>query len=72
MLWWRNGLTVFYDSDVRIFCRRIWLVANEPEMTIEFMPGTENTGAFLLSRPTFGERGEDTSGPSQVVNQVSV
>ena len=39
-------------------------MSNEPELTIEFMPGTENTGADLLSRPISGRREEDTSRPS--------
>ena len=62
--WWSHNL---YDSDIRIFRRWSWLVLNEPELTIKFMPGTENSGADLLSRPTLGLRNEDTSGPTSVV-----
>ena len=58
-----------YDSDVRIFRRCRWLVSNEPELTIEFMPGTENAGADLLSRPISGLRSEDTSGPTSEVSK---
>ena len=47
-------------------------MANEPELTIEFMTGAENGGADLLSRSTYGQREKDTSGPSPVVNQISV
>ena len=47
-------------------------MANEPELTIEFMPGTENAGADLLSRPTSGQREKDTSRPCPMVNQVSI
>ena len=61
-----------YDSDVRIFRRWSWLVSNEQELMIEFMPGTENAGADLLSRPISGLRSEDTSGPISVVNQISI
>ena len=41
----------FYDADVRVFRRWAWLLANEPGFRIEFVPGTENSGADLLSRP---------------------
>ena len=47
-------------------------MSNEPELTIEFMPGKENAGADLLSRPTSELRREDISGPISVVNQISV
>ena len=67
--WWSHSL---YDSDVRIFLWWSWLVANEPELTIEFMPGTENAGADLLSRPTSGQREKGTSRPCPMVNQVSI
>ena len=36
------------------------------------MPGTENAGADLLSRPISGLRSKDTSGPISGVNQTSV
>ena len=40
-----------YDSDIRAFRRWGWLVANEPTMKMEFISGTSNKGADLLSRP---------------------
>ena len=40
-----------YDSDIRIFRKWEWLVANEPEMKMEFISGTSNKGADLLDRP---------------------
>ena len=61
-----------YDSDVRIFRRWSWLVSNEPELRIEFVPGTENAGADLLSRPESGLRREEAFGPIPVVNQISI
>lgn len=47
-------------------------MANEPESTIKFKPRTENAGSDLLSRPISGQRKEDTSRPSPMVNQISV
>ena len=47
-------------------------MANEPELTIEFMPGTENAGADLLSRPISGQREKDASRPYPMVNQISI
>lgn len=40
-----------YGSDVRIFRRWGWWLANEHEISFEFVPGSENTGTDLLSRP---------------------
>ena len=40
-----------YDSDVRVYRRWSWLIANEPGFQIQFIPGAENRGADLLSRP---------------------
>ena len=59
-----------YDSDVRIFRQWSWLVAHEPELTIEFMPGSENTGAELLSKLIDGRGQEDSTRPIPVVQQV--
>ena len=67
---WRSPS--LYDSNVRIFRCWSWLVANEPELTIEFIPRAENPGTDLLSRPTSGHREKDTSGPNPMVNQTSV
>ena len=47
-------------------------MSNESELTIEFMPGTENAGADLLSRLTSGLRSENTSGPIFGLNQCGV
>ena len=40
-----------YDQDIRSFRRWSWLIENEPGFEIEFLPGSENSGADLLSRP---------------------
>ena len=49
------------------------MVANEPGVRLEFIPGTENIGADLLSRPTSGKEQEDTPGPlTDEVYQVSI
>ena len=40
-----------YDKDIRIVRRWGWLLANEPGFQIQFIPGSENRGADLLSRP---------------------
>ena len=42
---------ILVDDDVRSFRRWGWLLANEPGFSIEFYPGSENSGADLLSRP---------------------
>ena len=42
---------ILVDDDVRSFRRWGWLLANEPGFNIEFYPGSENSGADLLSRP---------------------
>ena len=41
----------FYDSDLRAYKRWAWLAANEPGFRLQFTPGSENTGADMLSRP---------------------
>ena len=43
-----------YDSDVRAYRRWAWLAANEPGYKLQFVPGSENKGADLLSRPQGG------------------
>ena len=43
--------TVLLDDDVRSFRRWAWLIANEPGFMMEFLPGAENCGADILSRP---------------------
>ena len=40
-----------YDQDIRSYRRWSWLIENEPGFKIEFLPGSENSGADLLSRP---------------------
>lgn len=42
------------DSDIRVFRQWDWLAANEPDIRSEFVPGSENTGTDLLSRPVTG------------------
>ena len=41
-----------YQTDVRAFRRWSWLLATEPGFEIRFVPGSENTGSDLLSRPS--------------------
>ena len=68
--WKSNNL---YESDIRAFRRWGWLLANELGIRFEFVPGTENIGADLLSRPKFGKRVMDISSPTtRDVNQISV
>ena len=59
-----------YDSDIRVFRRWGWLVANEPNIHFEFVPKSENTGADLLSRPTSGQGVKDTLRPIPGVHQI--
>ena len=47
-------------------------MSNELELMIEFVPGMENAGADLLSRPKSGLRKGEAFGPIPVVNQVSI
>ena len=61
-----------YDSDVRAFRRWGWLIANEADISFEFVPGSENTGANLLSRPKTGKGVKDTPRPTPKVHQISV
>ncbi len=42
------------DADIRAFRRWGWLIENEPGLRIEFLPGKDNQGADLLSRPVGG------------------
>ena len=45
------GKDYLFDSDVRVFRRLAWLVANEHNLTIQYVPGSMNTGADILTRP---------------------
>lgn len=66
---WRSG--TFYDLDIRIFRRWVWLLANEPKLRLEYVPRTENVGADLLSRPRLG-RLKNIEDRDPWVNQVSI
>ena len=66
---WRSQS--LYDSDIRVFRRWGWLVANEPDIRFEFVPGSENVGADLLSRPYTGRGVKDTLRPNPKVHQIS-
>ena len=48
------------------------MVANEPDIRFEFVPGSENMGADLLRRPTSGKGVMDTLRPIPKVHQISV
>ena len=67
---WRSHS--FYESDVQNFRRKAWLVANKPDIHSEFVPGSENTGTDLLSRPVSGRGMKDTLRPIPEVNHISV
>ena len=45
---------------------------NEPNIWLEFVPGSENMGADLLSRPITGQGVMDTLRPIPRVHQISV
>ena len=55
----------FYDADVRAFRRWEWLLANEPDFNVEFVPGKTNIGADLLSRPVENQ-------PARTVSTINV
>lgn len=67
---WRSRSV--YDSEIRVFRRWVWLVENEPEIRFEFVPGSESTGADLLSRLFAGKGQVDIPPSSPRVNQISV
>ena len=46
-------------------------MANEPFIRFEFVPGSENVGADLLSRPYTGRGVKDSLRPIPKVHQVS-
>ena len=61
-----------YDSDICVFHRWGWLVANEKDIRFEFVPRSENTGADLVSRPVTGRGVRNTLRPTPKVHQISV
>lgn len=61
-----------YDSDIRTFFRWSWFGANEPGLEIEFMQGSENIEADLLSRPLLSKGQKDFPRLELVVHQFSV
>ena len=67
---WRSQS--LYDNDIRVFRRWEWLLANEPGMSFKFIPGSENTGADLLSRPNLGKGVKDIPRPTPSVCQISI
>ena len=67
---WRSKS--LYDSDIRVFRRWGWILANEPGIQFEFVPGAENIGADLLSRPIAGKGVKDIPRPSPQVCNISV
>ena len=58
-IWSSNGAQSLYDSDRRVFRRWGWILANEPDIQFEFVPGSEDIGADLLSRPVAGKGVKD-------------
>ena len=46
---WEKGK--WGDNDVRVFRRWAWFLANEGDSMVEYVPGSENKGADLMSRP---------------------
>ena len=58
-----------YDSDVRAYRRWAWLIANESGFKIQFVPGAENEGADLLSRPAGMIHPEDNEPLSMTVSK---
>ena len=49
-----------------------WFLANELDIQFDFVPGSENTGADLLSRRASGIVVKDAFRPIPEVNQISV
>ena len=43
------------SDDVRIFRRWDWLLANEPNLKMEFLPSVQNSGVDLLTRPLISD-----------------
>ena len=60
-----------YDQDIRSFRRWSWIIANEPGVQVEFLPGAENCGADLLSRPIKKVEGK-TSKREKEVKMIQV
>ena len=52
------------DDDARSVRRWGWLMENEPGFSVEFLPGSENGGPNLLSRPVLdGSKNSNASHP---------